>query len=389
MTHQLSLLSQQGGSITSGWTLASRNEAWPNWLQLLLSDRFPCDGGDHVVTNAAKRAEGTDYWLSSLGTNRTLYHEVRTADLVIVESAVNDVLNTRSVNRNTELLIRYFDKMNRNKAMLWVTAGWRGFTVDAAPPYHLDVEENHAMVLRYYDIPHVSLQASLWPFHSVSMRLWEEQALFNDRICHISQLGHKMVAQLLLHFFESEVNALSVVRDPIHTLPANISDAAAMWSSLADLDKLSLSPLLSLRFDSPILEPWLVGKLPVWKGWLYLEDRVGKPGLVAQGGPSSSSPILVDFSTNRSVIYISVGALNSYQHMGRIQARLLSGRDHPQTLTTAIWDCLWKEKVSIEHTNYITYNRKQGEADDYTLEISTSPAPRKEQKTKLLGILVQ
>ena len=35
------------------------------------------------------------------------------------------------------------------------------------------------------------------------VRKFEEEVLFNDKKCHIGQLGHKMIAMILSYFIES------------------------------------------------------------------------------------------------------------------------------------------------------------------------------------------
>ena len=94
-----------GGSIAWGHHALSRKsdqrgEAFPLLLGRFLNERFPCDGGGHVVENLSVRAVGTSFWLSNMhrhasntSTTNKLLADMGAPDLVLVETATNDVYN--------------------------------------------------------------------------------------------------------------------------------------------------------------------------------------------------------------------------------------------------------------------------------------------------------
>jgi len=380
-----------GGSITLGKTLKSHEQPWTYWLELKLNADFPCAAGRHVVNNRGTRAKGSNFWVSRL-TDLSFAQFLDGADLIIVESAANDahelllkntasawapsVLPGTAMERYTELLVRGLHHGYPTTGLLWLTAGWRAYGPEAPPPYHLDAEDAQGAVLKYYGIAHVSLLAALQPFGSKAVRQWEEDVLFNDHSCHLSQLGHKMVAQILSHFAMNEVRHIDNAPDTVRRSGSDaaafdgVGDAVPLWVSKDDLVKILAPPVLSISFQTSAAAPqrggtegvrsalaysWLTGQLAGHlQGWALREDVPGKPGLVYDGLERAGSNVLrFEFATNRSTILVTLGTLDSFEHMGMFKATLRQGST---PLASALVDCLWNDTTSVDSSHYLRYS---------------------------------
>jgi hypothetical protein len=56
---------------------------------------------------------------------------------------------TFQVERYTELLVRQLHAKHPRAALLWLTAAWRDYGPNAAPPYHRCAEDGQGDVLRW------------------------------------------------------------------------------------------------------------------------------------------------------------------------------------------------------------------------------------------------
>ena len=170
-----------GGSIAWGHHALSRKsdqrgEAFPLLLGRFLNERFPCDGGGHVVENLSVRAVGTSFWLSNMhrhasntSTTNKLLADMGAPDLVLVETATNDVYDNAA---DTECLVRLLHTHFPRSALVWVTAGWLSFGVSSRAPHHIDSQDAMAPVLRHYGVTLVSLRSALVrDFRRVRMNL--------------------------------------------------------------------------------------------------------------------------------------------------------------------------------------------------------------------------
>ena len=132
-----------GGSITYGFNAmahkkADRGVAWPeHWRRKLNSDHADCrprnnsmatsDNGrsGHVFETLAVRGVGSSYWWQQLTTpgSNALAALSAEADVVVVETATNDVESEAATARLTELLVRRLRMLAPKAALIWLTAG--------------------------------------------------------------------------------------------------------------------------------------------------------------------------------------------------------------------------------------------------------------------------
>ena len=139
-----------GGSVTTADAFESSrhpgrtvqdgvHRSWTYWLDVLLNSLgdTTCTAKPnstsgttpkHEVINLAVRARDTMFHL-----NRILYyrrdpnHVIHSADLIIIESAVNDLNRADGSNlRTTELLIQVLKQLKNSPALLWLAASLHG-----------------------------------------------------------------------------------------------------------------------------------------------------------------------------------------------------------------------------------------------------------------------
>ena len=112
---------------------------------------------------------GSDFWVSQvIAWHGLREHPLWSADLIIVETSLNDVSLTSKqttkacpeiaeIQKNTELLVRLLSRSPAKPALLWLSASWRNFM--GPPPYHNDASTDYLRILRYYHVPQVMCQS--------------------------------------------------------------------------------------------------------------------------------------------------------------------------------------------------------------------------------------
>lgn len=170
---------KSAGSRLGAPQLYCKEEAWPAFLEEMLNARWPCVSGRHTVANLCQAGVGSDYWSNRIaawlarGSDDAL-HPLMRADLVVVETANNDISTSndnikRTFSRDdeadwkrtaksgthawTELLVRVLLSLPRAPALVWLTASWRGFL--KPPNFNRSATHSHKLVLQHYDIAQV------------------------------------------------------------------------------------------------------------------------------------------------------------------------------------------------------------------------------------------
>lgn len=208
-----------GGSITQGHAFNDKNpdkpkfmtDAWGAGLKALLDSRFPCGGEGHTLRNEARSAAATDMHLDLVcawAQNAT--SPLATADLVVVESSVNDVGNIGQTAdthlNNEERVLKYTELLiartlraytPNNPALLYLGVSTRGVWRRRGDE-RSDAALTHLKVTRHYGIPHVSVMDALGPFATDSQEWWLENTFKDDRIGHPTRLGHDLAASLVM-----------------------------------------------------------------------------------------------------------------------------------------------------------------------------------------------
>lgn len=196
-------------------------------LQELLNRHFPCNKTSsnssdtapkiHQVLNLALSATASDTHLSRIQSwlatqENIIWH----SDLLIVESAVNDVEELEwykvtkagpvaAIQITTEVLIRQVRATLLNIGILYLGSTWRNFLdKDVKPPYYYDAVDFHLPVTKYYGVDHISMRDAFQPFAAHEYRAWLASEFFNGEL-HPKRKGHLLIAETILHAFLSDL----------------------------------------------------------------------------------------------------------------------------------------------------------------------------------------
>ena len=122
-----------GGSITAGHP-AGKRTAWPARLEHWLNVEHPvCDGSRHTVLNGGAAYRASDHWHTYfLQARADAKHPVHQADVILIETAANDVQDMGKVKgankaqlteMYTELIVRTLRSLQHKPFFMWCTVG--------------------------------------------------------------------------------------------------------------------------------------------------------------------------------------------------------------------------------------------------------------------------
>ena len=182
------------------------DDAWPNWLEALINLKYgktcinpgnPRKFGYHRVVNYCQPGEGTNYWIDKIGEYRTdPNHALHYADMVIVESAVNDIdKNPARVAATTEILVRLLLALPNKPGLLYLGSSTRHFL---SKPW-TDPTVGNGVVAQWpvaeaYKIPYLSMAHGFSGLNTKEKRRWFLEDYIVDVCCHVTRLGHKLIA---------------------------------------------------------------------------------------------------------------------------------------------------------------------------------------------------
>ena len=215
-----------GGSVTCGHCLdrnstqlPSERTAWPSALANLLNNELPCHNSsgmlsNHVVTNVCAGGWSTALWLerisASLRSNEDLHAALTTADVIIVETAVNDIEELRRhdmrasardqplpvlIMRATELLVNILLTLDNKPSIVYLGASSRALW-GGGPRHSGDAILDQLEVVRLYNIPYVSAIEGLGPFTTAVGRSWFLDVYRCDLCCHPACWGTTSLLRL-------------------------------------------------------------------------------------------------------------------------------------------------------------------------------------------------
>jgi len=315
-------------------------EAWPRRLEEVLNTHYPCSqpGVRHTVINDCVNGVGSEYWVDKFAQERhQTDHPLTNADVVLVETAANDgwLETPTEAEVNTELLARILSRLDSKPLAMWVTASWHGGAYNWTDPkiyrrklgFHRDAEEQHLKVLRYYNIPHVSMLQAFQPLAGNVARHEFFQKVYQTDEVHPSVLGHKMIASVVAHRIEKQAYVATqspswFASRPLapYVVPRVLIRDAARQATI--LDKVNEEPL-TLDFQADGAETTLTIKgeeaVVEMSGFGFAEDVPGKLGLIGTKVGATTTFALSDLKTG----LIHIGLLHSYQHMGLVKASLI------------------------------------------------------------------
>ena len=192
-------ISAIGGSITGGAAASSWDRAYGKKLAQWWEDQFPKSQIEYY--NAGIGSTG-----SIIGAHRA-YDDllVHAPDLVIVDFSVNDS-GTQTDKEAYESLLRQILQSENAPAVIAI-----GFMSAGGNSY----QSLHEGIVEHYDLPYISYRDALWPEMEKGIYAWNE--FYPDEI-HPNNRGHKLAADLLIHYIAKEY--LDKTTDKEKALPA-------------------------------------------------------------------------------------------------------------------------------------------------------------------------
>lgn len=192
-------ISAIGGSITGGAAASSWDRAYGKKLAQWWEDQFPKSQIEYY--NAGIGSTG-----SIIGAHRA-YDDllVHAPDLVIVDFSVNDS-GTQTDKEAYESLLRQILQSKNAPAVIAI-----GFMSAGGNSY----QSLHEGIVEHYDLPYISYRDALWPEMEKGIYAWNE--FYPDEI-HPNNRGHKLAADLLIHYIAKEY--LDKTTDKEKALPA-------------------------------------------------------------------------------------------------------------------------------------------------------------------------
>lgn len=192
-------ISAIGGSITGGAAASSWDRAYGKKLAQWWEDQFPKSQIEYY--NAGIGSTG-----SIIGAHRA-YDDllIHAPDLVIVDFSVNDS-GTQTDKEAYESLLRQILQSENAPAVIAI-----GFMSAGGNSY----QSLHEGIVEHYDLPYISYRDALWPEMEKGIYAWNE--FYPDEI-HPNNRGHKLAADLLIHYIAKEY--LDTTTDEEKALPA-------------------------------------------------------------------------------------------------------------------------------------------------------------------------
>lgn len=365
-----------GGSITTGHCqnrdpriLAGYEKSWPAQLETHLNAEHPCGGNNagsndtssvrHTVINRSERSVGSNHWMEYfLSARSDPDHAVHRADVVLLETASNDYQSwhgaaAREVTKYVELIVRILRRLPHRPVVMWVTVGWRpggrdsGGNLDYVKA--LSSEPQHLEVMKYYDVPHVSMLRAMEPLDE--RREFLNRYYFADIRSHLTILGHQLtggvVGSRLARQFSldgarrSGAGSVQSLRN--YTLPPALGreeeegNGDEHWLKMLDIVDMKEtrsgdSNVTKIDFRDPNhLVRTSDGSVITTKdlivfnrGWEFREDVPGKPGLIAD---QVGSKITV-FLPQVHELMFSLGIMKSYERMGLADVSFIYSRQN-------------------------------------------------------------
>ena len=324
-----------------------------------------------------------------------------------METSVNDVEELHEsdrflvdpptrIRKYTEILINLLINLKHRPAIVYLGASTRGYTAwNTDIPRDTDAVFAQVEVAKHYRIPYVSAVDGLGPFYTKELQEWFLNKFRSDNYCHVSILGHQILAHLFINLLFQHYWSLIHPFLPALHMQTPYGKIAPLHASRSEINMYLYSKPLHVSAIRSSIRDYIAKITP---GWRVYEDVKGKPGLIAH-----TPGEMIRFVLNTVVVlkHMHVGVLHisflkSYEHMGIVSVNLFSVDEtdvsrNPynvsELLAATIVDCLWEKQVSevvvIELVFNISSYRKR-----LLIELTIAATLRVDNKIKLLGFLV-
>ena len=392
-----------GGSITVGAAAGRDVTPWPELLQIFSHAM----GYESIfVKNNALRAHGTSIFIDKIPFFKsTPGHPILDADIVIYETAANDVMGlvheslhgqrfgikaTDTIAQEVEIVVRQFLSLPKRPIVIFLEASSRHQWLPSAAVF------SHQQVALQYGIPQLSM---LHMFSggelSETLRSWAERYYRADG-CHINAFGQKLVAVALFHFLDLLF--------------------CDKWGNLDTMDRTSFRtiddpPFLSSAEYSRMYE---TGK-PVFISPFNYKDYLAMPTafedsfdrrhyIASRSNDTGASVIFRIEKQNVHFGLVVVEYMGSYTRMGSFAVSLYDKWEPPpessgvsrecaahfpsqRPIATSKVDACWTTKVTISVTAQVFFNATG--ADLYLcIEVVPASPPRPSNEVWLPGVVI-
>ena len=184
-----------GGSITMGCAATTPQKAYAWLIYEWFQKKFPQSEFSYI--NAGIGATTSQFATARAESDLLSYKP----DLIFVEFSVNDESN--------ELFLETFEGLIR---ILYTFDQKTGILVLNSVRYQDggNAEIQHGEIARYYDLPQISMQSSIYP-EVVRGRFRSSDITVDD--LHPNDVGHEMVAEIVNYFLEKVLQNLDVIKD--------------------------------------------------------------------------------------------------------------------------------------------------------------------------------
>ena len=375
-----------------------KKHAWPTHLQRALNARHPgcLEGGggakgQHRVANLCRGGVASDFWIDAVSAEihagsqtegggwgtalavggAPLLGLLNGADLVLVDTAMNDVmelsranaqfshLETRSrIQHATEMLVLLLlprrkpngsaVKEGGHRALAWVSAATRSNgapDVSARNGRTSDAVALHLPVMAHHGVMQLSLIDALLPLDSEQHKQWYVNYLLGDALGHPSLLGHQLLASLIVQAIGEHVRSfLSAARAAeaegeavlrLQVLPqppvaARLYKPRRPWLFVTDeeLDRYESSHPLYVRLDQNNdtayrYARWMPDGSVGGSEWDERDDR--HPGLVANVTGAAIAWVFDGATVARHVHKgaLHVTSMKSYERFGAFRVTVI------------------------------------------------------------------
>lgn len=253
-----------GGSVScakrsphSRWHPDSTDEylpnAWPTQLEGMLRKKHK--SSNITMTNLCMGAVGSNIWVDKmLEWRNDPYHIIFDADLIFVETAVNDEgldtnrygLQGDPIKQETEMLIRLLKLLPKKPYLIWVGASSRTNNPSESILSQLNVTVP-------YLIPLIDIVHSFVPLQTPLQFYWYNN-IFKVDVAHLTKTGNRILAFYIFTFMNQLIKEKVLIKDqyPNLKLCETNKNLSRNVSCQSDLHNTSLNPPLFISENSSL-----------------------------------------------------------------------------------------------------------------------------------------
>lgn len=314
------------------------------------SYRFFGSNNSHRFDNLCQSGAASDYHLNRLiearGTDSNLDRVIRSADIIIIESSVNDVVlrnRPKGVEYFGEMFYRYFNSMDHAPAMMYLSVSNKGALAHNEEQRLEDVTPQLLNVSKYFNIPHLSILDGFGVAKSRTSKHFDKY-IYRADWCHPSVLGHRIVASALYQYMVNYRISLNYpIYSGVHLIEnrLNYSAKPMKYCTINEFnDFIQGSPLVINLINSGTS---LINNT----GWTVVKDAPNKFWFCAYTLNSSFVYYLYPVDLEKlHVGKLVVTFLKSYQHMGTFRVTLSRQCYNYLYEESFEFDSLWSHKSS-------------------------------------------